>query len=120
MLMRDAIAKDGKVVMHDLERRNLEVANGEGLVRMNFMKLDGGHARIAMLRKAIRQHFQHAFPGNGIGIDVDFTKLTIGTDIVHTAHVVVVGVGNQDAVDTPERLWHDLLSEIGATVDEQA
>ena len=116
----DAIAEDGQVVVHHLEGDNVKVANAEGLVRMNLVELDGGNTRIAVLSKAVGQHLEHALTGYGVGIDIDFAKLTIGTDIVHAAHVVVVGVGDEDAVNLAEGLRHDLLTEVGATVDEQA
>ena len=116
----DTIAEDGQSMVHDLERRNAEVANGKGLMRMNLMKLDSGHTRITVFGKAIRQHLEHTFASDGVGIDIDFSKLTIGPDIVHTTHVVVVGMGDEDAVNTTEGMGHDLLAEIGSTVDEQS
>ena len=105
--------------MHHLEGRDAEVANGERLMEMNLVKLDGRHPRIAVFGKAVGQHAEHTLSGDGVGIDIDFAKLTIGTDIVHTTHVVVVGMRDEDAIDTTERMGHDLLSEIGSTVDEQ-
>ena len=116
----DAIAEDGQVVVHHLEGNNLEVANAEGFVRMNLVELDGRNTRIAMLGKAVWQHLKHALTSNGVSIDIDFAKLTIGTDIVHAAHVVVVGVGDEDAINLAEGLRHDLLTEVRTTVDEQA
>ena len=118
--MFDAIAEDGQVVVHHLKRRDVDVANGERLVGTNLVKLDGRHTRIAVFGKAVGQHGEHALSGDGVGIDVDFAKLTIGPDIVHTTHVVVVGMGDEDAVNTTEGMGHDLLSEIGSTVDEQS
>ena len=116
----DAVAKYGQVVVHDLEGNDVEVANAENLVLVNLVKLDGGHAWIAVLGKAVRQHLEHALAGYGVGIDIDFAKLAIGTDIVHAAHVVIVGVGDENAVNLAKRLRHDLLTEVGATVDEQS
>ena len=72
-----------------------------------------------MLRKAIGQHLQHPLTGDGIGIDIDFTKLTIGTDIIHTAHVVVVSMRYQNSINLPERLWQNLLTEIRTAVYQQ-
>ena len=116
----DAVAQDGQVVVHHLEGNDVEVANAEGLVLVNLVELDGRNTRIAVLGKAVWQHLEHALTGNGVGIDIDFAKLAIGTDIVHAAHVVVVGVGDEDAVNLAEGLRHDLLTEVGATVDEQS
>ena len=116
--MLDAIAEDGQVVVHNLEGRDAEVANLEGLMGMNLMQLDGGHARIAVLGKAVGQHLQHALAGYGVGIDVNFAKLTVGAHVVESAHVVVVGMGDEYAVDTAKWLRHDLLAEVGPAVDE--
>jgi hypothetical protein len=114
----DAITENGQVVVHDLKRGYTEVANLEGFMGKNLVELDGRNTWIAMLSKAVRQHFKHSLTGNGVGIDVDFAKLAIGSDIIQTAHMVVMSMSNQDAVNTSERMRHDLLSEIGTTVDE--
>ena len=107
-------------MVHHLEGNDVEVANAEGLVLMDLVELDGRNTRIAVLCKAVWQHLEHALTSYRVSIDIDFAKLAIGTDVVHTAHVVVMGVGNEDAVNLAEGLWHDLLTEIGATVDEQS
>ena len=73
-----------------------------------------------MFGKAVWQHLKHALTSNGVSIDIDFAKLTIGADIVHAAHVVVVGVGDEDAINLAEGLRHDLLTEVRTTVDKQA
>ena len=116
----NAVTQYGQVVMHHLEGKDGKVANAESLVLMDLVELDGGNARIAVLGKAVWQHLEHALAGYGVGIDIDFAKLTIGTDVVHAAHVVVVGVGDEDAVNLAEGLRHDLLTEVWATVDEQS
>ena len=97
-----------------------DVANSKRLVGVDFVEPDCWYARIAVLGKAVRQHLEQSAAGYGVGIDVDFAKLAIGPDVVHTAHVVVVGVGNEDAIDAPEGLGHNLLAEIGAAVNEQS
>jgi len=116
----DAIAEDGQVVVHHLKGHDVEVADTEGLVAVNLVQLDGWHTGIAVLGKAIGQHLEHPPAGYGVGIDIDFAKLAVGTDVVHASHVVVVGMGDEDAVDAAEGLGHDLLAEIGSAVDEQA
>ena len=105
--------------MHHFERQDIEVADTEGMMLMDFVQLDGRYPGIAVLGKAIRQHFEHSLTCQRIGINIDFAKLAIGPDIVHATHVVVVSMGDKDAVNLPERLGHDLLAEVGTTVDEQ-
>ena len=105
--------------MHHLKGHDVEVTDAERLVLVNLVQLDGGNTRIAMLGEAVRQHFQHTTTCYGVGIDVDFAKLTVRAHIVHTTHVVVVGMGNQDTVNASEDLWHDLLAEIRSAVYQQ-
>ena len=105
--------------MHHLYRHDLEVTDMKWLMWMDLVQTDGRHTRIAVLGKAIGQHLQHRLLSQGIGIDVNLTKLTIWPDIIHTSHVVVMRMGNQDAVDLTERLGQDLLTEIRATVYQQ-
>lgn len=116
----DAIAQNGQVVMHHLERHDVKIANRERVMGMNLMQLYSGYTRIAVFGKAIGQHLQHAFTGNGIGIDVDFAKLTVRPDVVHAAYVVVVGVGDEYGVDFAEGLRQHLLAEVGSAVDKYA
>ena len=106
--------------MHDLDGHDVEIANTERLVLMDFMQLDGRNTGIAVLGEAVRQHLQHTLTGYRVGIDIDFAKLAVRADIVHTTHVVVMSMGNEDAVDTTKGLRHDLLAEVGTAVDEQS
>ena len=69
--------------------------------------------------KAVWQHLEHTFAGNGIGIDVDLAEPAIGPDVVHTANVVIVGMGHQYAVNASERVRQYLLAEVWATVYQQ-
>ena len=110
----------GQFAVHHLEGHDGDVANLEGLVRTYLVQLDGRHARIAVLSKAIRQHLQQSFLGYRVSIDVDFTKLAIGAQVVHASHVVIVGMGNEHTINLTEGLWHDLLTEVGTAVNEQS
>ena len=114
-----AIAEDGQLVVHHHKGHDVEIADVQRVMRQDLMQSNGRHTWITMLSKAVRQHFQHSFLRLGIGIDVDLTKLAVRTDVVHTSHVVVVGMGNQDAIDLAEGLRQYLLTEIWATVNEQ-
>ena len=98
------IAENGQVVVHDLDGHDMNVAYLEGFVLVDFVQLDSGHTRIAVFSKAVRQGLQHGLARQGVSIDIDFAKLAVGPDIVHAAYMVVVRVGNQDAVNSSERL----------------
>ena len=103
--------------MHHFDGHDVQIADGQRLMGVDLIQPDGWHAGITVLCKTVRQHLKHPFPGNGIGIDVDLTKLTIRTDIIHTAHMVIMAVGDQDAVDPTKRFGKDLLTEIRTAVD---
>ena len=107
-------------MVHHLDGHDVEIANTEIFVLVDFVQLYGRNTGIAVLGEAVRQHLQHTLTGYRVGIDIDFSKLAVRTDIVHTTHVVVMSVGDEDAVDATEGLWHDLLAEVGPAVDEQS
>ena len=115
----DAIAEDGQFAVHHLDGEDVQVTDLQGFVGVDLMESDGGNARVSVFCEAVGQHLQHALAGDGIGIDIDLTKLTVGADIVHASHMVVMTVGDEDTIDLPEGLWQDLLTEVRSTVDEQ-
>ena len=106
--------------MHHLERHDADIANLEKLVRMNLIQLNGRHSGIAVFCKAVRQHLKQSLAGIGVGIDVNLSKLTVRTQVVHASHVVIVGMRHQHPVNLPERLWQYLLTEVWSAVNEQA
>lgn len=116
----DAETQDRQLTMHHLEGHDLQIADMERLMRIYLMEPDGRDTRITVFYKTVGQHLQHRFLGQRVSINVDFPELAIGSDVVHTSHVIVMAMGDQYTVDLPEGLWKDLLPEVGATVDEQA
>ena len=116
----DTVAEDGQTVVHYLKGGDTEVADGEGLMGQDLVELDGGYTGIAVLGKAVGQHFKHSLASERVGIDVDFAKLAVGPHIVHAAHVVVMGMSDKDAVNTAERMRHDLRPEVRAAVYKQS
>ena len=113
------IAQYRQFAMHDLNRHDIKIANTEGFVLVNLMKSDGRHPRIAIFCETIWQHLQHPLSSNRISIDVNLTKLTIWTNIIHSTHMIIVAMGYQDAVDFTKRHGKDLLPEIRTAVNEQ-
>ena len=73
-----------------------------------------------MLCKAVGQHLKHTLTGQRVCIDIDFAKLAIRAYVVHSTHVVIVCMSYQNAVNTTERLIHDLLAEVRTTINEQS
>ena len=116
----DTIAHDRQVVMHHFERHDIQVANTESLMLMDLMQLDSWHTRIAMFCKTVGQHLKHPLSGQRISIHIDFAKLAIRAYVVHPAHVVIMGMSNEDTIYLTERLIHDLLAEVGSAVYQQS
>ena len=106
--------------MHHHKGHNLEIANADRLMRQDLVEADSRYAWIAVLCKAIRQHLQHALTSRRISIHIDGAKLTIGSYIIHSPHMIIMGMGNQYAVNLAEGLCKNLLTEIRAAVDEQS
>ena len=116
----DAITEDGEFAVQHFDGQNVQVTDLQGLMGIYLMELDGGYAGVSVFRKTVGQHLQHPFLSYRVGIDVDLTKLTVGADIIHAAHMVVMAVGDQDAVNLTERLGQDLGPEVGSAVDQHA
>ena len=53
------------------------------------------------------------------GIEVYVAECTVRTQVVNTADMVVMGVGDKHSVDASELLVHELLPYVGTTVYEQ-
>ena len=114
-----SVLRDRKFAVHHLYGHDVKIANMQGVMRQDLMQSDGRHAWITMFCEAIGQHLEHGLLGLGICIDIDLAKLTIRADVIHASHVVVVGMGDQDAVYLTKRLREYLLAEVWATVYEQ-
>ena len=116
----DAITQDGEFAVQHFDGQNVQIPDLQGLMSVYLLELDGGYARVSVLRKTVGQHLQHPFLSYRVGIDVDLTKLTIRSDIIHATYMVVMAVGYQDTVDPAKGVGKDLLTEIRTAVDEQA
>jgi len=115
----EAVGKDRQLSVFDPDGHDANVAEDERLTGMYLVEPYGGHPWVAVLGKAVRQHLQHALAGVAVGIDIDLAELTVGSDIVHAAHMVVVGMCDEYAVDASEGLRQYLLTEVGTAVDEE-
>ena len=111
-----AETKNGKFPMHHPDRKYVNVTDTEYLMRPYLMQPNSGDSWIAMLRKTIGQHLKHTLTGILICIHIDFAKLAIGSDIVHTTHMIVMGMSDQYTVNAAERLRKNLLTKVGTTV----
>lgn len=118
-VMLKAKAEYGQLAMHHLNGRDDDVAYLERLMGVYLVQVYGRHARVTVFGEAVRQHLKQSLLGQGVGIDVDFAKLAVRPEVVHSAHVVIMGMGNEYAVYLAEGLFHDLLAEVGSAVYEQ-
>ncbi len=111
--------QDGQLTVHDTHRKNVDVTDSHRLASLNLMQANGRHTWVAVGGKAIGQHLKHATTSLSIGIDIDFSKLAIGPYVVHSSHMVVVSMSDEDAINAAERLGKYLLAEVRATVYKQ-
>ena len=116
----NAITQDGEFTVQHFDGEDVEISDLQGFMGIYLMESNGRHSGVSVFRKTVGQHLQHPFLGYRVGIDIDLTKLTKRADIIHAAHMVVVAVGDQDAVNLTKRLGQDLGPEIRSAVDQHA
>ena len=113
------VAKDGQLLVHDPKRLDEHITDGERL-ESDGVEVELRHTRIGMLLETIWDAISQVVENIFLGIDVKAGGLAIGTQVVNTAHMVVVAVGNEQRIEFLRRCPQNLLTEIGTTVDEQA
>jgi len=90
-------------------------------MRLHAMEGKLWNARIDMLNKAVGQSLLKVFGCVWVGIEVDGFGIGQGTQVIDSAHMVVVFMGDEAGVNgTFESNSKHLLSEVGAAVDEDA
>ena len=62
----------------------------------------------------------HGLHRDIVAIDIDVAKLAERSQIVESTHMVVMAMGEQQTIDTPKRQWHELHSDVRATIDKDA
>ena len=72
-----------------------------------------------MLGKAVGHGVVKAFGGVTVAVDVDVTKDAKWAQIVYSAHMVVMDVGEQHAINLAEWLCEELLAYVWTAVNEQ-
>ena len=87
-------------------------------MRTNHVHVEPGHTRIKMIGEAIGKIVLHSLHGLTVGKDVDVAQHAVRPQIVESAHMIVVLMGEQQAVYLPERLRQELHTNVGATVEE--
>lgn len=100
----NAITEDGQAVVHHLEGQDVQVADVQVVVGMDGVEVDGWHTGVFLLGKAVGHRLVKACGTDFIGVDVGVTETAVGAQIVDSTHVVVVGVGDEYAVDLAELL----------------
>ena len=114
----DAETEDGDGTVHDAQRGHAKVADGERHVRFHLHEIDTRHAGIFVLHETVGHVVADVGGGAAVGVDVDVAEDAERSQVIHSPDVVIVGVGDEDAVNLPERLGKHLLAEVGAAVDE--
>ena len=105
-------------MVHHLDGHHLDIADAEGLMGPGHMQVETRHTWIEMLGEAVGHGGFQSVDGSLVGIDMDVAEDAERPQVVDAADVVVVDMGEQDAVETLEWQGEYLLAEIGSAVDE--
>ena len=74
--------------------------------------------RIAMLGKTVRHGMHKRICRNIIGIDIHLAELAERAQVVYSARMIIMYMGEQHRVNLSERLCEHLLTEVGTRVNE--
>ena len=88
-------------------------------MRINCVQAEAWHPWIEPVSETIIHHLLYSPDSLTVGIEVYVAECTVRTQVVNTADMVVMGVGDKHSVDAPELLVHELLAYVGTTVYEQ-
>ena len=116
----EAIGENRHFPVHHLDGLPLDVADFLFFAGLDRMQIEPRNARIEFFGEAIRHRDAQRVGGSLVGIDVDVAENAETAQVVEAGHVVVVDVGEENAVELPKRQRHQLHPNVGAAVDEQA
>ena len=116
----EAEGGDRQRVVHHAEGRDWDVADAESVIVLYGMEMQARHAGIEMLGKDVWHRLVKAADGLPIGINRYVAESAEGPQVVQTAHMVVVYVCQQNAVDAPEIFAQHLLADVRAAVNQNA
>ena len=114
------IGHDGKTAMHHRKRYDLYAAQRQWLVGRNGLQTEQRHTGIEMLGETIGHDTAQIAGRRTIGIDGDIAKDGEGAKIVYAPDMVVMGVGKEYGRKRTEGQRHELLTDVGAAVYEDA
>lgn len=115
--------EDGETGVVDYKRAPNHAAHFDGLARSYVVETDVGHARIFVFHKTIGHALPLVAGTECVGVDVDGSLRAVGTQVVESAHVVIVFMGEQHGTDglLAHRFGQaeHLLPEVRPAVEEQ-
>ena len=114
----DAESQDVNEIMIDGEREDLVSANCKRNERLDDMVDEDRGSGIMMLRIAIRDAGAEVAVNVGLAVDVEAVGITVGSEVVDAADMVVVGVCNEKSVNVVDRVAQELLTNVRTGVDE--
>lgn len=115
----DTVAKNRQPSMHHTKRPYFHLADMHNLTGPDASQRNAGHPRIGMLSEAIRQSRLQIIGTVVLDIYVDVTVHTKRTEVVQTTDMVIMLMGDENCVQTPEIDRKHLGPEVRATVEQQ-
>ena len=106
--------------MHNLKSGNVEITDMYIVMRIYSMKVNGWDPGIFLLRKAIWHGLVKALATDIVCINIDVAKTAVWAQVINATHVVIVRVGDENTVNSPEFLLQHLLAEIRTAVNKYA
>ena len=94
------------------------VCDDERLMGTNRYQFDGWHARIAFFLwcETIRDALKEMVDAKLFGIDIYIAKYAVWTQVIQSAHMVVVLMSNEDRIERAELYVEHLLTKVGTAV----
>ena len=114
----DTVAQYGELAVHNLQRHHLDTAYGDWRQGLYSVKVEPRHTGIEHLTEEIGQALAKMGAGEVIGKDVDIAKPAEWAQVVNSARMVVVLMGEQHTVDMVEWNAQHLLTEVGTAINQ--
>ena len=108
-----------QLAVHDRYRKNFSRANVEFFHWLDIVYVKCRHAGIGILDKTIRHTVAQVFGHVGLAVYWKLAMIAVWSQVIDTAKMVIVGMGDERSLDLPETvIGEHLVIEIGATVNQ--
>ena len=104
--------------MHDRQGNNLRLTHTEHHRGGHFMKRDAWHSWIGMRSETVWNTLVDVLQRVGVAINGNVAETAIGTQVIHSSHMIVVLMGEKHRTKPLKGERKHLLPEVRTTIDE--